>query len=193
MENSILYYTLLHRFTQRTNYANKNKKQKNGKRQQKQLNKSKKPKQQNVKKIKKGDGGKTGQFDTEEKCIAYVNEYVYNIKNIPKSKLTERICCVVVAKNGLTYDYIPVELQTPSVVMALVSTQGRFLRLVNPCKRTAAVSLAAVSNYGLALGDVPPDVINENICVVALKNNLEAHIHVPDHLFTKKLFDLTLI
>jgi len=105
----------------------------------------------------------------------------------PNLKGYTELCELAVSKNSSALEYVPEELRTEQIYLALVKNDGSALRVVPKELRTERMCFTAVSNNGSALGYVPKELRTERMCFTAVSKSGRALQYLPEEMKTEKI------
>ena len=91
------------------------------------------------------------------------------LQNIPKNKLTEKICTAAVKEDGNNLEFIPRRLQSESICLTAVKNYGPSLKYVSNSALSESICWAAVSEWAGAIRYVPEGFKSVELCLLAMK------------------------
>ena len=91
------------------------------------------------------------------------------LQNVPKNKLTEKICAAAVKESGHNLEFVPRSLQSESICLTAVKNYGPSLKYVSNRALSESVCWAAVSEWAGAIKYVPESFKSVELCLLAMK------------------------
>jgi len=91
------------------------------------------------------------------------------LQNVPKNKLTEKICTAAVKENGRNLEFVPRSLQSESMCLSAVNNYGPSIKYVSGRVLSESICCAAVSEWAGAIKYVPESFKSVELCLLAMK------------------------
>ena len=94
------------------------------------------------------------------------------LQNLPKNKVTEKICWAAVEERGQNLEVVPRSLQSESICLTAVENHGPSIKYVSTRVLSESICLAAVSNWAGAIKYVPEGFKSVELCLLAMKTGV---------------------
>lgn len=156
------------------------------------------------------------ELRTKALCMFAFEKTAFNIMYFPEQYITEALAINAVKHSGYILKYLPEKFRTREVCMIAVSDEGHgrldevpasvidkeiCLKWLRSSKNVAISPLDLIPDdlkdydiyYAVAVLDhnelsrVPPEFIDEKMCLAAIKKSYHAAKYIPQHLFTKEM------
>lgn len=107
------------------------------------------------------------------------------LRYVPVKFRTISICRKAVMNNGLDLNFVPLKLHTKEIIgIAVDSSKGQALNFVSPAKRDYKLCTKGLL-FGISLVQVPPELLDRDMCSIAVMNNPHNLPLVPDRFMTR--------
>lgn len=123
-------------------------------------------------------------YISQEKCEQMVKDDYRFLEHVPAEKQTESMCLNALTKSEYVADFV--KISTPNIDKILVSYDGLLLKNIK--NKTKELCDEAIKNNGCAIKYVPQEIINNKLCMTAIKYDKDAlkHIKNPTYKMYKK-------
>lgn len=115
----------------------------------------------------------------EAKDVETVTQGWCEIKNIPKERLTPKVCLEAVKYCSAQLIYIPIDKRSPEVCLEAVKKNYRELSNVPLDKRTHEIYLEVVKQKGNYLKEIPENERTTDIYLAAVKQKSSLYFEIP--------------